>query len=122
MALKYLLDEHLRGPLWLAIQRHNARGIDSIDVVRVGDADCPPLGTTDPEILRWAEQADRVLLTLDEHTLPRHLEVHLKAGHHVPGILTIRPRRPLQEILEFLVLTALVTESAECADRITYIP
>ena len=31
MALAYLLDEHLRGPLWWAIQRHNARGSDLID-------------------------------------------------------------------------------------------
>ena len=27
MALRYVLDEHLRGPLWRAIQQHNATGV-----------------------------------------------------------------------------------------------
>lgn len=66
MALAYVLDEHLRGPLWRAVQRHNARGSNPIDVARVGDANGPPLGATDPEILLWAEQAGRVLITFDE--------------------------------------------------------
>ena len=68
------------------------------------------------------EQRDRVLVTLDEHTLPLHLEEHLRAGGHVPGIFTIRPRRQLQEILEFMVLASLVTEASEWTDRIVYFP
>ena len=39
MPLTYLLDEHLRGPLWRAIQRHNALGTDPLDAVRVGDVE-----------------------------------------------------------------------------------
>jgi hypothetical protein len=37
MALSYLLDEDLRGPLWRHIGRHNSRGANVIDVTRVGD-------------------------------------------------------------------------------------
>jgi hypothetical protein len=33
MALRFLLDEHLRGPFWWAIQRHNSRSIDQIDSI-----------------------------------------------------------------------------------------
>jgi hypothetical protein len=29
MPLRFLLDEHLRGPLWQAIQDHNAAGVKS---------------------------------------------------------------------------------------------
>ena len=57
MVLKLVLDEHLRGPLWWAIQRHNAQSADPIDVIRVGDVPELPLGANDPEILLWAEQA-----------------------------------------------------------------
>jgi hypothetical protein len=32
MALSFLLDEHFRGPLWTAVQRHNLRAQHPIDV------------------------------------------------------------------------------------------
>jgi hypothetical protein len=54
--LCFLLDEHLRGPLWLAILRHNSQGGLPIDVVRVGDSPDLPLGSTDLDILLWAER------------------------------------------------------------------
>jgi hypothetical protein len=44
MALRYVLDTHLRGPLWRAIQWHNSAGINPLDVVRVGDPSDLPLG------------------------------------------------------------------------------
>jgi hypothetical protein len=37
MALAYLLNEHLRGLLWQAIEQHNQAGVDVINAVRVGD-------------------------------------------------------------------------------------
>jgi hypothetical protein len=48
--LPFLLDEHLRGPLWLAILRHNAQGGLLIDAARVGDAPDLPLGSDDATI------------------------------------------------------------------------
>ena len=55
MSLRFVLDEHLRGPAWSAVRRHNATAESPLDVVRVGDPDCIPLGTDDPAILLWAE-------------------------------------------------------------------
>lgn len=51
MTLRYLLDEHLRGPLWRAIQWHNNSGVYPLDVVRVGDPPELPLGSDDPTLL-----------------------------------------------------------------------
>ena len=36
MPIGFVLDENCRGPLWSAIRSHNLRGIDKLDVVRVG--------------------------------------------------------------------------------------
>jgi hypothetical protein len=63
MPLALVLDENTRGPLWNAIQGHNRKGIDPLDAVRVGDSPDLPLRASDPEILAWAEQAGRILLT-----------------------------------------------------------
>jgi len=70
--LRFLLDEHLRGPLWLAILRHNAQGGLPIDGARGGDASDLPLGSDDATIFLWAEREGRILLTEDVHTMPGH--------------------------------------------------
>jgi hypothetical protein len=50
--LGFVLDEHLRGPLWDAIQAHNAKPrAEPILAFRVGDLPDLPLGMDDPEIL-----------------------------------------------------------------------
>src|SRR5437868_5483586 len=104
MPLKYLLDENQRGVLWQVVQRHNARGIDPLDVVRVGDVDGLALGVDDPTVLIWAEQNARILVTFDKSTMPGHFASHLAGGRHSPGIFMLaRDGRPL-EVLEFLVL------------------
>src|SRR5260370_48500 len=102
MSLAFVLDEHLRGPLWRAIQRHNARSAGHIDAVRVGDPDAPALGSNDPEILLWAEHAGRILVTFDTRTMSGHLAEHLHEGHHSPGIFMVRPASHLPDIVEVL--------------------
>jgi hypothetical protein len=73
-------------------------------------------------ILSWAEERKRLLVTEDKHTMPVHLDRHLKAGHHVPGILMIRPGASVPALVEFLVLVAYASRAEEWQDRIEYIP
>jgi hypothetical protein len=63
MPLAFVLDEHLRGSLWRALQRWNLLGVDVLDVVRVGDPPDLPLGTSDPDLLAWAEREGRILVS-----------------------------------------------------------
>jgi len=49
--VRFLLDENLLPRLKVAILRFNA----ALDVLRVGDPDTLPLGTLDPELLRYLE-------------------------------------------------------------------
>src|SRR5712692_5009206 len=122
MLVRYLLDEHLRGPLWRAIQWHNSRGMHPLDVVRVGDSADLPLGSEDPAILLWTEREQRILITQDPDTMPAHLADHLSAGHHSPGIFMIRPRSTLPQIVTFLVDAAYASRLEEWQDRIQFIP
>jgi hypothetical protein len=119
--LRYLFDENLRGLLWRHDQRHNVRGIDPIDVARIGDPGALPLGSLDPEILRWAEQANRILVSRDERTLGTHLADHLASGGRCPGIFLVRVV-PLATIVEFLACAAYASEGAEWENQITFIP
>lgn len=122
MTLRYVLDENLRGALWQAIQQHNLRGAHLLDATRVGDPSDLPLGTSDPDLLVWAEREGRLLVSLDKKTLPSHLAQHLHAGHHSPGILLITPGSAIPAVLGYLVLAAYAGDPADYQDGITYIP
>jgi hypothetical protein len=123
MALAFVLDEHLRGPLWQAILRHSLRGGEyPLDVVRVGDTPDLPLSADDASVLLWAERERRILITEDRHTMLSHLRAHLAAGHHSPGIVIPRADQPMRTLVECLVLIAHAGNSADFADAVTYIP
>jgi hypothetical protein len=122
MPITFLLDENCRGPLWNAIETHNLRGAHLIDAVRVGDLPDLPLQSSDPQILAWAEQSGRILLTLDENTMPGHWIAHLHSGRHSPGVFIIRERVPLREIIENLAIVAYATDPSEWLDRLEYFP
>jgi Domain of unknown function (DUF5615) len=122
MSLAFVLDEHLRGPLWQAILRYNLSSGRPLDVIRVGDLNDLPLSASDSEILLWAERERRILITQDRHTMAVNLQHHLKEGHHSPGILIARRFVRIPELIECLELISLVGEAAEITDAIYYIP
>jgi hypothetical protein len=106
----------------MAIQSHNLAGVQPIDAVRVGDLADLPLQASDPEILVWAEQAGRILLTSDESSMPGHWIDHLQSGRHSPGVLILRSGVPLREIVQNLVIMAYASDPSEWVDRLEYFP
>ena len=121
MSLSYLLDENLPGRVVRAIQRHNLTGELPLDAVRVGDLPELPLGADDSLVLLWAESASRILISEDKHTLPNHLENHLAARRHSPGVFLVRPATSLSDLIEYLALVAHLTEPFKWQDRVTFI-
>ena len=122
MALRFVLDENLRGLLWRAIVRHNQTGVDRLDAVRVGDTPDLPLGATDPEILLWCQREDRILVSFDKSTMAGHLENHLQLGHHSPGVFMLRRASRLSPVVAYLALVADASDAWEWQDRIEFIP
>lgn len=93
-----------------------------IDVLVIGDEDTPAPGTPDAAILVWIEQNDYILVSRNRRTMPRHLQAHLADGRHVPGILLLRRRCSLGQLIEDLLLIWRVSEPGEFRDRIEYLP
>lgn len=118
----FLLDEHLRGPLWKAVLRHNLQTAGALDVMCVGDVPELPLGASDAAIIQWAEREHRILLTQDRRTMPMQLQRHLDTGGHSPGILIIRRSADIRELMEALTLIDQAGQEADFADAVSYIP
>ena len=86
MKIRFLLDENLSPRIKLAILRYNK----SIDILRVGDENTPPLGTSDTDILLFIEKNKRILATDNRATMPDYAYKHLSSGNHHWGMLEVR--------------------------------
>ena len=122
MPLLYVLDENVPAALGKAIQNHNNSSVNPLDTVSVGGPQDLPLGIDDPALLLWAEREGRILVTRDEHSMPRHLVAHLALGHHSPGIFMIRKGSAIPQMVFMLVLVAYAGDPSHYQDRIEYIP
>ena len=115
---RFLIDENLSGIYRTQLLRHEP----SLKVKVIGDEGVPARGTPDPEILVWCDQNDFILITNNRKSMPNHLDTHLAAGHHVPGIFTINRKVKFKLIVEELILIIGASDEDEYIDRITYIP
>jgi len=120
MPLPFVFDESLLG-LCDAVRRYSIRIGLPLDAVAGGDPPDHPYGTKDPDLLRWTEKEDRILVCTDRQTMPLHLEAHFQSGHHTPGVILIGPNASLLPLIEYLVLVAYASDPQEWRDRIEYI-
>jgi hypothetical protein len=122
MPPRFILDENLRGKLWRGIVRHNSKGADLIDCVRVGDPMNPPRQTKDPVLLQWAAKERRIIVTVDKTTMPVHFLALLERGEHSAGVFIIRDRSTLNAVVDFLAAADFASTAEEWLDRIQFIP
>ena len=115
---RYLIDENISPKYRTQLLYHEP----SLTVLVIGDEGAPAKGTSDSEILMWCEQNQFSLITNNRESMPQHLSDHLSAGHHVPGIFTIKRRVPMGEIIDQLLLIAGASDTDEYIDQITYTP
>jgi hypothetical protein len=81
VAIRILLDENIAPAIRTAVLQLDA----TIDILRVGDADAPPTGTKDPDILRYLEISQRVMVTDNRRSIPEHIADHHAAAARTGG-------------------------------------
>ena len=118
MKPRFLLDENLPPRLKLAVLRLNSQ----IDILRVGDANAPALGTLDPDILVYLQQSKQILLTDNRKSMPEHLKAHWANNDFIWGLFWLRPKATIRELADDLVLIWETTEADEWKDRLIWIP
>ena len=118
MKARFLLDENLDPRIIVGLLRREA----AIDILRVGDEGAPPRATLDPDILRWVEQTQRLLVTNNRASMDIYVAAHYAAGGRYWGILRIRDRAPMGAVIEALHLVWIASEAEEWTDYAGWIP
>jgi hypothetical protein len=115
--MRFLLDENTEPAISAGLRRRDP----ALEVWRIGEPSAPPRGSLDPDILRWCEDHDCILVTNNRHSMPNHLRDHLQEGRHVPGIFTIRTQMGVGLVIDLLVLASQIVDPKDCCDQIKYL-
>lgn len=114
--LKLAADENLSQRIVSGLRRRRS-GLDLATVQSAGLA-----GAADPEVLTWAAEEDRVLVTHDTRTMTSHAYARVTAGQQMPGVVAVPSHLPLAQAIDELVLIAELAEPDELRDRVLRLP
>lgn len=114
--IRFLTDEDFSIQV-VAEARRKEPGIDLLTAREVG-----LLHLADPLVLAYAAQHDRVLLTNDVHTMPRHFADFLASGYHSPGVLLIAQTLPIGRSVDAILLVWGASGPDEWRDLCVYPP
>jgi hypothetical protein len=114
--IRLLADEDFDNDILRALLRR----IPEVDVIRVQDAGLT--GAPDSEILAWAADAGRILLTHDVSTMTRHALDRVRLERPMPGVIAVHQRAGIGEVLEDLVLTVTCCAPEDLSQQILFVP
>lgn len=84
--IRLAVDEDFNNDIVRALRR------TLLDVSILGVREAGHAGRPDPEVLAWAAEEDRVLLTHDVTTLTRHALERIARGQSMPGVIAVHQR------------------------------
>lgn len=77
---------------------------------------------TDPQLLTWAAQEGRIIVTHDRKTMPTHAADLMAEGENTAGLFVVPRVLPLHRVLEDLELMIICSEHEEWVNVIRYLP
>jgi len=114
--LRLLADENFNGDIvrGLLLRRPD------LDVVRVQDVGLA--GVDDPDVLAWAAENNRVILTHDRATMPEYAYERLTAGDRMPGVFILHDRLPTGQAIQEILLMVECSEQLEWSGHVVHLP
>ena len=94
--------------------------VPSADLVTIQDIGLR--GAHDRDVLAWAAEQGRVLLTHDVTTMTRFAYERIAAGQAMPGVFAVHQTATIGPVIEDLVLLASVSDEREWEGQVRYLP
>lgn len=114
--LRCLADENFNNDLIRALRLRSS----DVDIVRVQDTRLA--GTSDHEVLEWAAENGRVVLTHDRATFPHRAFRRVAAGLPMAGVFVVGSKLSSRHVVEDLLLIAACSDTSEWAGRVLHLP
>lgn len=114
--IRLVTDHDVPGPIISGLLKRTP----TFDLVRLVDLGLNML--RDDEVLTWAADQDRIVLSRDRATMRGEAEARLAAGETFPGLLLIRPHARVADLIDTLFILNECSEHAEWAGKIEWLP
>lgn len=114
--MRLLTDENFNG----SILRGLIRRLPALDVVRIQDVGL--IHADDRDILEWAANEQRILLTHDVATITTCAYERIKNELPMPGVVEVIATAPIGQVIEDLYLFICCSQPGEYEGQILFIP
>ncbi len=102
------------------ILRGLRRKLPAADITSVQEAGLS--GADDPEVLAWAAEENRVLLSHDVNTLTKHAYERIIRGERMPGVFEVSRDLPIGGVVRDLVLLVECSLDGEWEGQVRFLP
>lgn len=103
--LRLLIDQDFDHDIFRGLIRRIPQ-LDAVTAHEIGMSE-----TSDPELLSWANDAGRILLTHDKKTMPNHAAERMDEGENVTGVFVVPRSMPIHRAIEDLELMTTCSEN-----------
>jgi Domain of unknown function (DUF5615) len=114
--LRLLIDENFNQRILRGLRLR----VPSLDYVVVQETDMQ--GLQDVPLLQEAAVLQRVLVTHDLKTVPRHAYARVAAGELMPGIMAVPDDLPIGQAIEQLHILVECSVERELENQVLYLP
>ncbi len=114
--LRLLADENFNGDIVRGLLLRDP----NLDIIRVQDSNLA--GADDIDILAWAAENNRIVLTHDRATLPDYAYERVVAGSPMAGVFILNDRLPVGQAIEEILSLVACSEQSEWRDRAVHVP
>jgi hypothetical protein len=116
VSIRFLSDADLNEFIVNGVFRREA-SIDFLTAESAGIRHLP-----DPEVLAFAVNGQRLLVSHDVNTMPHYFAEFIAAGNHSPGLLLIPQSVTVRSAIEELLLVWAASEASEWENRLVWLP
>lgn len=76
----------------------------------------------DPELLSWAAEQNRILITHDINTIPKYAYERIKRGLAMSGVIVVPKDFPIGQAIEELLTIIECSDQSEYINQVLHIP
>ena len=114
--MKFAADENFDNRVLRGLLRHHP----DLDIVRIQDTNLA--GATDPVVLAWAAEEERILLTHDQKTVPRYAYERMSAQKSVAGVIVVSDWLSVGAVIDDLLIVITCSSAAEWVNQVRRLP
>jgi hypothetical protein len=77
---------------------------------------------SDPEVLAWAAEQERILVTHDRRTMPYYATSRIARAEKVAGVVVVSRQLPISQVINDLQIIVLCSDMIEWENIVKHLP